>query len=60
MGTVRESNRGVLLVVDMQVAVVESIWEGARVVKNVAPVAGARLRGEKRRPNAGYASNIYQ
>lgn len=38
MATVREGNRGVLLVVDVQVAVVESIWEGARVVKNVARV----------------------
>ena len=38
MATVREGNKGVLLVVDVQVGVVSEAWESARVIQNVARV----------------------
>ncbi len=36
MATVREGNKGVLLVVDVQVGVVDEAWETERIVTNVA------------------------
>lgn len=36
MATVREGNKGVLLVVDVQVGVMRESWEAARIVKNVS------------------------
>ena len=36
MATIRESSRGVLLVVDVQVGVMASAWDSARVIGNVA------------------------
>ncbi len=44
MATVRDGNKGVLIVVDMQVGVVKSAWEAPRVVRNVAR-AVERARG---------------
>ena len=38
MATVREGNKAVLLVVDVQVGVMNDAWEAPRVVKNVARV----------------------
>jgi nicotinamidase-related amidase len=46
MGTVREGNKGVLLVVDVQVGVMDGAWDSARVVTNVArAVDRARAEG---------------
>jgi nicotinamidase-related amidase len=46
MATVREGNKGVLVVVDVQVGVAEDAWEAPRVVKNVAhAVDRARAQG---------------
>lgn len=46
MATVRDGDRSVLLVVDLQVGVVDNVWEGARVVANAATaVAKARAAG---------------
>jgi nicotinamidase-related amidase len=46
MATVREGNKGVLMVVDVQVGVVGTAWEGPRVIKNVAhTVERARAQG---------------
>ncbi len=46
MATVREGNRGVLMVVDVQVGVVRDAWDAARVVGNVArTVERARAAG---------------
>lgn len=46
MATVREGNKGVLMVVDVQVGVVGTAWEAPRVVKNVAQtVERARAQG---------------
>lgn len=46
MATVRDGNRGVLLVVDVQVGVVREAWEAPRVVGNVAlAVERARAQG---------------
>jgi nicotinamidase-related amidase len=46
MATVREGNKGVLLVVDLQVGVVKEAWEVPRVVGNVAQlVERARAAG---------------
>lgn len=46
MTTVREGNKGVLLVVDVQVGVVKEAWESERIVKNVArAVERARAQG---------------
>jgi nicotinamidase-related amidase len=46
MATVREGNKEVLLVVDVQVAVMAEAWEAARVIGNVAhAVARARAQG---------------
>lgn len=36
MATVREGNKGVLLVVDVQVGVVREAWDSPRIVKNVS------------------------
>lgn len=36
MATVREGNKGVLLVVDVQVGVMREAWDAPRIVKNVA------------------------
>ena len=36
MATVREGNRGVLVIVDVQVGVVSGAWDAARVIQNVA------------------------
>ena len=46
MATVREGNKGVLMVVDVQVGVVGEAWEAPRVIKNVAhTVERARAQG---------------
>ena len=46
MATVREGNKGVLVVVDVQVGVVSEAWEAPRVVGNVARVVErARAQG---------------
>ena len=44
MATVRDGNKGVLIVVDVQVGVVKAAWEASRVVRNVA-LAVERARG---------------
>lgn len=44
MATVRDGNKGVLIVVDVQVGVVKAAWEAPRVVRNVAR-AVERARG---------------
>ena len=45
MATVREGNKGVLLVVDVQVGVMRESWDAARVIKNLArAVERARAR----------------
>ena len=46
MATVREGNRGVLLIVDVQVGVMREAWDAARVVGNVAR-AVERARGRR-------------
>lgn len=46
MATVREGNKGVLLIVDVQAGVVSEAWDAPRVIKNVArTVARARDEG---------------
>jgi nicotinamidase-related amidase len=46
MATVREGNKAVLLVVDVQVGVVKEAWESERIVKNVArAVERSRAQG---------------
>jgi nicotinamidase-related amidase len=46
MATVREGNKGVLLVVDVQVGVVREAWDAERIVSNVAhTVERARASG---------------
>ena len=45
MATVREGNKAVLLVVDVQVGVMNDAWDAPRVVKNVARVV-ERARAE--------------
>ena len=46
MATVREGNKSILLVVDVQVGVMNNAWESPRIVKNVArAVERARAHG---------------
>jgi nicotinamidase-related amidase len=46
MGTVRTGNKGVLLVVDVQVGVMSEAWDSSRVIRNVARVVErARAQG---------------
>jgi len=45
MATVREGNKGVLLVVDVQVGVMSESWDSERIIVNVAR-AGERARAE--------------
>ena len=46
MATIREGNRPVLIVVDVQVGVMAEAWESARVIGNIArAVARARAEG---------------
>jgi nicotinamidase-related amidase len=46
MATVREGNKGVLLVVDVQVGVVSDSWDAPRIIKNVSlAVERARAQG---------------
>ncbi|MDH0095304.1 isochorismatase family protein [Pseudomonas sp. GD04158] len=46
MATVREGNKGVLLVVDVQVGVMKESWDAARIIKNVShAVERARAAG---------------
>ena len=46
MATVREGNKGVLLVVDVQVGVMSESWDAPRIIRNVARVVErARTRG---------------
>lgn len=46
MATIREGNKGVLVVVDAQVGVMREVWDGERVVQNVArTVERARSQG---------------
>src|SRR5512145_1442503 len=46
MATIREGNKTVLLVVDVQVGVVRSAWDAPRIIKNiVTAVEKARSQG---------------
>ena len=46
MATVREGNKGVLVIVDVQVGVVSEAWDASRVIKNIArTVERARDQG---------------
>ena len=46
MATVREGNKGVLLVVDVQVGVMSDAWDAPRIIKNVSrAVERARAQG---------------
>lgn len=46
MATVREGNKGVLLVVDVQVGVMRESWDAPRIIKNVSrTVERARAQG---------------
>ena len=46
MASIRQGNKAVLLVVDVQVGVVDGAWESERTVGNVAlAVARARAQG---------------
>ena len=46
MATVREGNKGILLVVDVQVGVMKESWDAARIIENVArAVERARAQG---------------
>jgi nicotinamidase-related amidase len=46
MATVREGNKGVLLVVDVQVGVMSESWDAPRIIKNVSrAVERARAQG---------------
>jgi nicotinamidase-related amidase len=46
MATVREGNKPVLMVVDVQVGVVQNAWDAARIVQNIShTVARARAQG---------------
>ena len=46
MATVREGNKSVLLVVDVQVGVMRDSWDSARIIKNVSrAVERARAQG---------------
>lgn len=46
MATVRKGNRGILLVVDVQVGVMNASWDSSRIIKNVArAVERARAQG---------------
>ncbi len=46
MATVREGNKGVLVVVDVQVGVMSESWDAPRIIKNVArAVERARAQG---------------
>lgn len=46
MATVRNGNRGALVVVDVQVGVMNDAWDSARIIKNVArAVERARAQG---------------
>jgi nicotinamidase-related amidase len=46
MATVREGNKGILLVVDVQVGVMGEAWDAARIIKNVScAVERARAQG---------------
>ncbi len=43
MATVREGNKGALMVVDVQVGVMRAAWEAPRIIRNVAPAPGELL-----------------
>jgi nicotinamidase-related amidase len=46
MATIREGNKGVLLVVDVQVGVMSELWDAPRIIGNVArTVERARAKG---------------
>ncbi|MCA9978914.1 MAG: isochorismatase family protein [Anaerolineales bacterium] len=46
MAVIREGNKQVLLVVDVQVGVVQNAWDAARIIENIATaVAKARKQG---------------
>ena len=46
MATVRKGNRGILVVVDVQVGVMSGAWDSSRIIKNVArAVERARAQG---------------
>jgi nicotinamidase-related amidase len=46
MATVREGNKGILLVVDVQVGVMSEAWDAPRIIRNVArAVERARAQG---------------
>ena len=46
MATVRDGNKGVLVVVDVQAGVMSESWDGPRVIKNVSrAVERARAQG---------------
>lgn len=46
MAIAREGNKGVLLVVDVQVGVMQNAWEAPRIIKNIGTaVEKARSQG---------------
>lgn len=46
MATIREGDRGVLVVVDVQVGVMSEVWDAPRIIQNVARVVErARIQG---------------
>src|SRR5829696_168766 len=46
MATVRDGNKGVLVIVDVQVGVMRDVWEAARVIQNVS-CAVERARAQR-------------
>ena len=46
MATIREGNKGVLIIVDVQVGVMENAWEASRIITNIqTAVSKARQQG---------------
>ena len=46
MAVIREGNKGVLVVVDAQVGVMQNVWDAPRIIKNIGiAVEKARNRG---------------
>ena len=45
MAVIREGNKGVLLVVDVQVGVMRNAWDAPRIIKNIG-IAVEKARGQ--------------
>lgn len=45
MATIREGNKAVLLVVDMQVGVMQTVWDAPRIIKNICSII-KKARGQ--------------